>query len=235
MKGKIKTVAFVAALVLCTLIVSAQEFWISMNNCPPIVQDGEGNTYNTIIIGKQCWMAENLNIGDKIDVTVDQTDNGTIEKYCYDNHESNCDIYGALYQWGELMNYITEEGAQGICPDRWHIPTDGELLVLADSLGGNSNAGGKMKTTGTIQGSDGLWNTPNTGANNESRFSGLPAGLRYYTGGFFDDLGYYGSFWSSTAFDASNAYRWYLDYEDNEVFRNHNYMTNGFSLRCLKD
>ena len=119
-----------------------------MNNCPPVVRDGEGNTYNTIIIGTQCWMAENQNIGVRIDGGIYPGD-FEIQKYCYDNLESNCDIYGGLYTWQEAMDWVEEEGAQGICPDRWHIPTDGELLVLADALGGKPIAGGKMKTTGT--------------------------------------------------------------------------------------
>ncbi|MCK5838660.1 MAG: hypothetical protein KAG99_02370, partial [Bacteroidales bacterium] len=84
----------------------------------------EGQTYSIVAIGTQCWMAENLNVGTRIDGVDEQTDNPTLEKYCYNDLESNCDIYGGLYQWNEMMQYVTTEGAQGICPSGWHIPTD---------------------------------------------------------------------------------------------------------------
>ena len=143
-------------------------------------------------------MAENLNIGTKINSTTGgqlQTDNGIIEKYCYDNDESQCDIYGGLYEWNEAMQYVTTEGGQGICPDGWHIPTDGEWTTLVEYLGGNNWAGGKIKSKGAIEAGTGLWKYPNAGATNESGFTGLPGGDRNYSSGSFDTLGYTGRFW----------------------------------------
>ena len=84
----------------------------------------EGQTYNTVQIGDQCWLKENLNVGIKINSNsggFQQTDNGTNEKYCYYNDEANCAIYGGLYEWPEAMQYMTTEGAQGICPQGWQI------------------------------------------------------------------------------------------------------------------
>ncbi len=88
------------------------------------VDDRDGQQYySTVLIDDQCWMAENLNYGDQIDGMYNQTNNSIIEKYCYNDLESNCDSLGGLYQWNELMEYTTEEGTQGICPDGWHVAT----------------------------------------------------------------------------------------------------------------
>ena len=133
-------------MIIClfSISISAQKFWITVGNRQPIITDcgiitdDEGNPYNTVVIGDQCWMLENLNTGDRIDGANNQTDNNNIEKYCYADLESNCDIYGGLYQWDEMMNYTTQEGTQGICPYGWHIPTRAEWTALTDSLGGTS-------------------------------------------------------------------------------------------------
>ena len=196
----------------------------------------EGQTYNTVQIGDQCWMAENLNIGSRIDGTYEQTENEVIEKYCYNDQEVNCDIYGGLYQWNEAMQYVTDEGSQGICPEGWHIPTGEEWTTLTDYfLGGESIAGGKMKSTGTIEEGTGLWHTPNTGATNETGFAGLPGGNRIGLGGNFANLGGYGWFWSSTKGIAADAWYRGLDYLYTYVYRNHGNEVFGFSIRCLKD
>ncbi len=93
------------------------------------IADISGNIYNTIKIGGQCWMAENLNIGTRIDGSNDQSDNSTLEKYCYNDSEDSCNLYGALYQWDEIMQY-SASSSQGICPDGWHVPTDAEWCIL---------------------------------------------------------------------------------------------------------
>ncbi len=188
-------------------------------------------TYNTVQIGDQCWMAENLNIGEMINGSENMTDNGVIEKYCYDNDPANCEIYGGLYQWNEIMEYTTTQGVQGICPAGWSIPTDNEWTTLTDHLGGISVAGGKMKEVGTIH-----WNPPNTGATNESRFTALPGGSRelYYNN--FYDITYSSFFWSSTYFNNSNmAWGRNIYYDDNHVFRGISDMIYGYSIRCLQD
>ena len=203
--------------------------------CPgtPTVVYG-GQTYNTVQIGTQCWLKENLNIGTKIPAYQEQTNNGTIEKYCYNNDEANCAIYGGLYQWNEMMQYVTTPGVKGICPMGWHIPTDGEWTTLTTFLGGSSLAGGKMKSTGTIQAGTGLWNSPNTGATNESGFTAVPAGCRSY-GGSFDGIGYYGYWWSSSEYSTANAWYRYLYYSSSNVYSYYNYKDFVFSVRCVRD
>ena len=207
--------------------------------CPSTFKDyRDGQEYKAVKIFRQCWMAENLNIGTKINSTQSgrqQQDNGTIDKYCYDNDVANCEIYGGLYEWREAMQYVYTEGTQGICPTGWHIPTDGELNTLTIYLGGSSVAGGKMKSTGTIEAGTGLWHDPNSGATNESGFSGLPGGDRYGYSGSFGDLGNYGYFWSSSHSSTDNSRGRFLNYNSTNVHGNDVWSADGFSVRCLMD
>ena len=194
-----------------------------------------GQTYNTVQIGSQCWFKENLNVGTMIIGSQNQTDNGIIEKYCYDDLESNCDVYGGLYQWDEAMQYTTTEGVQGICPTGWHLPTDAELTTLTTYLGGGSIAGGKMKSTGTLQAGTGLWAEPNTGATNSSGFTALPGGLRNGSGNF-SSLTSMAYFYSSSQNDAAGV--WYRDLNNDYEFvaRNITYgKTLAMSGRCVQD
>jgi uncharacterized protein (TIGR02145 family) len=189
----------------------------------------EGQTYNTVQIVSQCWFKENLNVGTMINGTNNQTNNSQKEKYCYDNISSNCATYGGLYQWDEMMQYVTVQGTQGICPIGWHIPTDDEWTTLTDYLGGESIAGGKMKEIGILH-----WYPPNTGATNESGFTALPGGFRLIDG--FFSLVFNGNFWSSTEYDMETAWGRGLVYDDASVYREGGYYKrNGFSVRCLKD
>ncbi len=200
-----------------------------------LVDSRDGKSYSTVQIGTQCWMAENLNAGERTVGMLDQWDDGYLSKYCYDDYESNCDIYGGLYQWGEAMNYETIQGAQGICFRGWHLPTDTEFTALSDYLGGEDAAGGKMKSTGTIEEGTGLWRTPNTGATNSSGFTALPAGYRWVNTGTFLDISKQEMLWSSTVFDQDNAFDRYLTYFSASISRNGTNKLNGFSVRCLKD
>lgn len=105
----------------------------------PTVDYG-GDTYDTLQIGTQCWMKQNLNIGTRINSGTAQTNNATIEKYCYSNSGANCTTNhpnepdGGLYTWDEAMQYVTTEKAQGICPSGWHVPTDTEWYNLENFL-----------------------------------------------------------------------------------------------------
>jgi uncharacterized protein (TIGR02145 family) len=210
--------------------------------------DNDDNNYAIVEIGTQTWMGENLNVGTKINSTTggyQQTDNDVIEKYCYNNAIANCAIYGGLYEWPEMMQYVTTEGVQGICPIGWHIPTDNEWKILEgtvdsqypvgdpewDQIGERGlDAGGNLKETGYTH-----WYSPNTGATNESGFTGLPAGYRYNNNGYFNYLGIRGYFWSSSQYLTYNAWSRYLNYYYANVTRNYNYKEYGFSVRCLKD
>jgi len=195
----------------------------------PLEDTRDGQTYNTVQIGDQCWMAENLNVGARIDGVVDQTDNSTIEKYCYNDDVANCDTYGGLYQWDEMMQYVTTEGVQGICSDGWHLPTVGEWNSLVNYLGGDYLAGGKMKETGYTH-----WFEPNTGATNSSFFTALPSGDRATSGSFYG-LGNYGYCWSSTEYASTNAKSLGQDNTVEEVKRINFSKEVGASIRCLKD
>jgi uncharacterized protein (TIGR02145 family) len=188
----------------------------------------DGQTYPTVQIDDQCWMAKNLNIGTKINGLLNQSNNAEIEKYCYDNIELNCHIYGGLYQWNEMMDYSIFPGSIGICQTGWHIPTYEEYSTLIEHLGGASVAGGKMKETGFIH-----WTAPNYGATNISGFTALPAGNRNSSGSFFN-IGNYGSFWSSTG-DISNGFFSELDYFSEGVFSNVYNKSYGLSIRCILD
>jgi uncharacterized protein (TIGR02145 family) len=205
------------------------------SDCGNVVSYG-GENYNTVLIGNQCWFKRNLNIGSMINAPVNQTDNGIIEKYCYNNQESNCDVYGGFYQWDEMMQYTETQGSQGICPpfDGWHLPTDEDLTTLTTFLGGMNIAGGKLKTTGTIEAGTGLWNEPNTGATNSSGFSGLPGGE--LVSGNFDGQGIGTLWWSSTEDPSSTSFVFirYLLYNSGNVFRGSNFRIGGCMVRCLK-
>jgi uncharacterized protein (TIGR02145 family) len=188
----------------------------------------EGKTYGTLQIGEQCWFRENLNAGFKIDIWIDQSNNGLMEKYCYNNNEVMCENYGGLYQWNEMMQYSLIEDLQGICPDGWHIPTDDEYTALTDYLGGASIAGGKLKKTGME-----YWYSPNTGATNEVGFTALPSGAGF--NGSFQYLGQGCVLWSSTQPSFNNAWYRAVYYNQTIVDRSSTATNTGFSVRCLKD
>lgn len=212
--------------------------------CPgtPTVIDADGNLYNTVLIGEQCWMKENLNVGTRIDGSQEMTTNSMIEKYCYDDDPANCDIYGGLYQWNEMMQYTTIEGTKGICPDGWHLPTDDEWkqmeMVLgmsqseADEIGWRGESeGGKMKETGTTH-----WNSPNTDATNSSGFTAIPGGGINYSSELFKSLYYRGDWWSSSEYSVdTKAWSRALYYNIGTAGRGKNDKTHGFSVRCIKD
>lgn len=184
--------------------------------------DYGGKIYPTVVIGEQCWLRKNLDVGAMVQGTQNQTNNGVIEKYCYNDNPANCDIYGGLYQWDEAMQYVTTTGAQGICPPGWHIPTLAEFQTLSTAVNNNSNA---LKAIG--QGTGGGAGT------NTSGFSALLAGSRSGNGNFLD-LGGNAYFWSSfnstgTATDLG------LTSNDSNINLNDHNKVYGFSVRCLKD
>jgi uncharacterized protein (TIGR02145 family) len=196
------------------------------------------------MIGTQCWFKQNLNIGTMINNATNQSNNSSIEKYCYGDNPANCAVYGGLYQWDEFMNYTTSSnanpsGRQGICPTGWHIPSDAEWCQLETFLDATvsctttgwhgTDAGGKMKETGTSH-----WTSPNTGATNASGFTALPGGYRNVGGGFLD-LSANTYLWSAAESSATEAWRRYLNYANAQVYRILNYKAYGFSGRCCKD
>ncbi len=191
-------------------------------SCPATVFYS-GKIYNTVQIGTQCWFKENLNIGTMVDSLQNQTNNSTIEKYCYNNDTTNCNTYGGLYQWDEVMQYSTTQGTQGICPTGWHIPTLDELQTLSTIVGGNGNA---LKAIG--QGFGGGAGT------NTSGFSALLSGFRHLIG-YFGFLGRYTYFWSSTVDNAPGTSTLGLYNDGSGVYFYSLYVESGLCVRCLKD
>jgi uncharacterized protein (TIGR02145 family) len=184
-----------------------------------------GKVYHTVKIGTQTWLKENLDVGVMIQGTANASNNGTTEKYCYNNDTANCTKYGGLYQWDEAMAYDTENGAKGICPTGWHIPTKAEFDTLAAAVG---NIGNSLKAIG--QGELGLGGA----GTDSSGFSALLAGYRYYYGGFYSLKGNT-NFWSSTMYDATFASNMFLWNSGSGILMYNYYKVGGYSIRCLKN
>lgn len=193
--------------------------------------DVDGNIYNTITIGSQVWMAENLkttkyNDGTAIplltDITAWQTPNNA--GYCWYNNDSstNAHIYGALYNWHTVKS-------EKLCPSGWHVPTDEEWTILTDYLGGSNIAGGKLKETDTMH-----WNSPNSGATNETNFGALPGGYRFGSGTFFA-IGEKGYWWTSSKKTLEVVLSRNMSYDYSDIHKNAGYMNNGLSVRCVRD
>lgn len=203
----------------------------NVNNLTETVQDIDGNTYNTVKIGKQTWMKENLRTTKFSDGTPikligngSEWANTTQPAYCWYNNEelSYKDMYGALY------NGFAASGGK-LCPEYWHVPSDAEWAALSRLLGGDNMAGGKLKEAGYD-----YWVNPNTAADNSAGFSALPGGLRY-SDGVFHDFGFSGYFWTSEVLSPGRMWFRYMDYEYSDLFRFNNAATIGFSIRCVRD
>ena len=206
------------------------------------VTDIDGNVYQTVKIGDQWWMAENLKVTRYRNGYAIANVTGTSEwaglstgSYCnYDNDVNNTTTYGSLYNW-----YAVNDN-HNFAPQGWHLPSDeewkememhlGMSLSEAESTGYRGiDEGGKMKETGTTH-----WNSPNTGATNESGFTALPGGYRSGSG-YFSNLGNDAYFWSSTEGSSSAAWYRYLYHNNSQVSRNEGNKCFGFSVRCVKD
>lgn len=205
--------------------VTTASLWV----CGDSITYGE-QLYHTVLIGTQCWMKENLNIGTMIGGYSDQTNNGIIEKYCYNNNPLKCDDYGALYQWNEAMGYNNlTNNIQGICPSGFHVPSNENWELLVNYLGGASVAGGKMKETGFAH-----WYSPNNGATNESGFTALGAG-RLVSNGVFEDIMYYAFIWSSTGELSGDSWARNMNCIASGIYTLLDWQWYGYSVRCIKD
>ena len=187
----------------------------------------DGQTYKTVTIGTQTWMAENLNF---------KTDSSS----CYDNEESNCTKYGRIYTWAAATGKSESEcgygyvcslpsgNIQGACPSGWHLPSDDEWYTLINAVGGSSNAGKVLKSTSG-------WKNDGNGTD-AFGFSALPAGYRnIYDGEIISTINIKATFWSSTEYNRNNAYImgiFLVIFEPRQDFMNKN---DEYSIRCLKD
>jgi uncharacterized protein (TIGR02145 family) len=205
----------------------------SINSCGT-VSDIQGNVYHTVIIGTQCWMVENLKTtkyrnGDTIpNVTYGPAwDNLTPDSIAYCNYINDVSIgntYGHLYNWRAISD------SRNISPTGWHVPTDAEWTTLINFLGGDSVAGAKLKETGFAH-----WNNSSTSATNESGFTALPGGFRFWDG-TFQYITYNAYWWSSTESNSTSAKSLILEGYLNKIKRNsYDKKRNGYSVRCVKD
>lgn len=196
------------------------------------VTDVDGNVYDTVTIGAQIWMKENLKTthyrnGDPIPNVTDNTAWSTLTSGAYANYNNdaaNVATYGRLYNWFAVKD------ARNIAPAGWHVPTDAELNTLIAYLGGVSVAGGKLKEAGTVH-----WASPNTGATNSSGFTALPGGYRLFNG-VFGGITTYAYIWSSVEYNADNAWGGGVYNTSAGVLSGSFYSkTDGYVVRCVKD
>lgn len=244
MKKKSKSVIVGLLLISVIFLVSCEKETTEPMDNDITVTDIDGNIYQTVQIGTQLWMAENLKVthfrnGDAIPHIINDdewinTNNGA---YCfYNNTLSNAEIYGNLYNW------FAVDDIRCIAPEGWHIPTDDEIKELEITLGMSEseadNEGGRGTNEGSkLAGSDDLWENSSLEENSEfgtSGFSLLPGGYRQSSNGHSLDMGYTGYFWSSSV---SNNAAWKRDlfYHSTKVDRSSRNKNFGFSVRCIRD
>ena len=192
------------------------------------ILDQEGNANPTRKIGTQTWMAQNLKtttFADGSPIPVVRQDSWyslTTPACCWvQNDDSRTIAYGTLY------NFYAVSDPRNVCPNGWHVPSRDEWKAMADELGGNDIAGGKLKETGTAH-----WMMPNEGASNSTGFGALPAGVRDQLHYQNFSIGAY--FWSSTP-NADNAYLESIRYSTADLFSSESVKTAGASVRCVKD
>jgi uncharacterized protein (TIGR02145 family) len=220
---RIKAITFVVILLIIIRL-----------NAQQTITDIDGNRYETIKIGEQIWMKENLkttryNNGDSIRTTNPDTldiSNETSPKYqwAYNGNENHVKVYGRLYTWYAITD------SRKVCPCGWHVPTMKEWKKLFDYIGKGIIAADKLKEAGTIH-----WNKPNANATNESGFTALPAGSRWLTGDYAQ-LGESGHYWSSDELRQGIAFR-VLFRHDNNIEKQFGaaYAKNGWSVRCIRN
>jgi len=190
--------------------------------------DDGGLTYKTVEIGTQTWMAENLNY----DVSGSK---------CYNNDESNCAIYGRLYDWATAMansasSFASPSGVRGVCPSGWHLPSGNEWKKLTDFIGGTFGTDTKLKATSG-------WNSYNeesgekkgNGTDNYG-FSALPGGYSFsFPSGYFANVGETGDWWTATEYDTNQAYRRVIGIRYNSVLSVQFDKKDLVSVRCVQD
>ncbi len=204
----------------------------------------DGQTYKTVTIGTQTWMAQNLNyaytdVPYKSESGANTSDSTS---WCYKDDANNCSKYGRLYTWAAAMDSVGTWGTngkgcgynktcsptypvRGVCPEGWHLPTEEEFETLFTAVDGQSTAGKVLKSTSG-------WNSGN--GSDAFAFSALPAGDRGNNGGYYSEGGN-AYFWSSTELDCTDAYYMDLYYGYGGAYLYNHYKNLGFSVRCLRD
>ena len=206
-----------------------------------------GTSYPIVRIGNACWMAKNLNVGNQVNGSVGQLNNGVIEKFCYNDLASNCSTYGGMYQWAEAVQY--QNGAsntvspspsfssklQGICPTGWHLPNLQDwcnLISYYDATHACGTSGAYFNYVGGALKSLNNWNSPNGGATNRSGFSAVSNGYFYL--GNYSGLGNDAGFWSTQDQGNLATYFW-MDYQISGIGIEQGDKVVGNAVRCVKD
>jgi uncharacterized protein (TIGR02145 family) len=238
--GNLNTTVSAGNVILCNLGGGG--------NCaggPTSVTDIDGNVYNVVTVGNQCWMKENLKTtkykngtvipGSLSDAAWSNTTSGA--QADYNNDPAYTNIYGKLYNW-----YAVADPA-GLCPTGWHIPSKSEWHELTKFLDPSADtilllqstiAGGLLKSNGNLQDGTGIWEAPNTDATNTTGFTGLPAGVRDTTG-TYADIGVAGYWWSSSPFSTNESWCHYVMYSNGWIARHFPPNNCGYSVRCLRN
>ena len=202
----------------------------------------DGQTYKTVVIGEQTWMAENLNYADSVTTTSLKG-----KSWCYNDVAANCDVGGRLYTWAAAMDSVKlatdadnpldcgydktcglSGKVQGVCPEGWHLPSYDEWNTLFTAVGGQSTAGKVLKSQTGWTAYDGITNEDAFG------FSALPAGCKYSLGDY-DYEGFYAHFWSSTEYGSDYAYGMDLYYNGGNANLGDYDKYIWYSVRCVKD
>ena len=208
-----------------------------------MTDERDGQTYKTVTIGSQTWMAENLNYA-----YLQPTAESDSSSFCYKDSVSYCEKYGRLYLWSAAMDSagiwstngkgcgdnktcLPTYPVRGVCPEGWHLPTQAEWKTLFAMVGGQSTAAKMLKSASG-------WNDYDGASGNGTDaygFSALPAGIRGCCGEDYISGGKYANFWSSAEYSSNRAYDMFLSYHDGYACLNFNPKYAGFPVRCLKD
>lgn len=228
---KTKSTTMILPFLMMGLLVMLTNSCDIINDPDPVLEDVDGNIYETVTIGDQVWMAENLKTTRFSDGTAiplvsldSKWESLTTPGYCwYDNDKiANGETYGALYNW-----YAVD--TEKLCPSGWHVPSDEEWTTLTTYLGGDSIAAADLKESGTMH-----WETPNTGANNVTNFTALPGGYRDTVGVYFG-IENYGFWWTASSISGVSAHNRSMSYASQAVISPHAFKRFGFAIRCIKD
>jgi uncharacterized protein (TIGR02145 family) len=250
MKCRCRNSGLILIILSIFLIQSCKEDKIAKPNLKycefnePQVTDIDGNVYNTVIIGEQVWMAENLkttkyNDGSEIPNTTESLTNGA---FCdYNNTPSNSTTYGRLYNWYVVDNNEgtreASNGGKNVCPKGWHVPRMGEWTTLISFLGGEAIAGGELKETGINH-----WSETNIGATNAFCFTSLPGG--YFSFYKFSAIGTCGYWWSTTEISTSGSTKYpnfnngsirIMFSDDSRIYKGSFTKDSYLSVRCIRD
>jgi len=216
-----------------TILILIGIAFLTFKNQSQTVTDYDGNVYDTLMIGSQVWLKENLktthyNNGVLIPNVTENTAWAVLVTgaRCYYNNDSL--VYDSVY--GPLYNWYAVNDANSLCPSGWHVSTNAEWQTAETYLGGSNIAGGKMKEAGTLH-----WLSPNTGATNSSGFTGLPGGARDPINNNFRNISENGVWWTATEYNSSMAWSTYMWYLFAGVDHNPGTKKYGFSVRCVKD